>query len=129
MIAANVFPINLLFKSEFVQCFANFVTARKGTGRALPSEDVCSSIGSIVYCVLGHAEEESWSEEKIFKEFESNGMLEQILRCSTVPTTAIQWKFFFWILELLQTCARFLTRKFKSGKPCGDTLRAILTGH
>mmetsp|Transcript_3568 Transcript_3568/g.8130 ORF Transcript_3568/g.8130 Transcript_3568/m.8130 type:complete len:281 (+) Transcript_3568:720-1562(+) len=32
------------------------------------------------------------------------------------------------ILESLQRCALFLSKKFKSGEPCGDTLEAIVEG-
>ena len=32
------------------------------------------------------------------------------------------------VIEELESCIHILTRKFKNGEPCGDTLKAILDG-
>lgn len=72
-----------------------------------------------------------WSKEKFFYTLGKSGMLEHILRCSTV----LEEQMSFWpgfhrclssILQLLELCAGFVTPVFKSGSPCGDTLKALL---
>lgn len=121
-----VVPIDLIFESTFLQVLANFIEARKGNGRALPCEYVCDIIFSMVSCILELAiDRKGWTTEKTFKKFESSGILQQLLRCSTVPAIGPGLDNFF---VLLGCCTRLVTRKFKIGEPCGDTLKAILDG-
>lgn len=126
-ICCNAVPIDLKFDSNFFQVFADFIKVRKGNGRALPCEDVCNLFGDMICGIYGSAvTRNGWSKEKIFKKLESSGVLEQVLRCSTIPVTfGSDQDLFFGELEC---CTRLLTRKFKIGEPCGDTLKAILDG-
>lgn len=128
-------PVFMAFETEFFEVLSDFIKARKGNGRGLPDADVCDSIILIVYYAFFTASDDGgWSNEKIFKKLEASGMLEQILRISTVPVP-VEWRGWYGLecfsdllLENLQSSLYILNRKFKSGKPCGDTLKSILEG-
>lgn len=124
----GVIPTDLMFKSKFFQVLADLIKARKGNRRALPCEDVSCTVARLVQLTLSVAlERDGCPAEKTFKKLESSGILEQMLRCLTATNGTFGYPpdHFFGKLEC---CTGFLTRKFKIGTPCGDTLRAILDG-
>lgn len=127
--------VNLAFECGFFQVVASFIKARKGNGRALPHALICGFVGRLAFYTFVVASFHGWSVDKIFKKFEESGFLEQIIRCSTVPKTSdvgeATWEsqgYLRIMLGELQSCISILTQKFKSGKPCGETLKAILDG-
>lgn len=138
ILMCSLFTSQVIFESELFQVLANFIKARKANGIALPSSLVCSHLGKIVHCTLVTAnDDQPWATEKIFKKFEASGILEQILRCSTVPNTPVEpggnhWEthnFLDIVLGYLESSiGSVLTQKLKIGEPCGDTLNAILQG-
>mmetsp|Transcript_17602 Transcript_17602/g.43307 ORF Transcript_17602/g.43307 Transcript_17602/m.43307 type:complete len:847 (+) Transcript_17602:218-2758(+) len=130
MMAKHAVPVALAFEGDFFRVLADFVASRKGNGRALPSTSVCKAIGLIVSTSIRVAQlnfDNKWTAEKIFKKFEVCGMLEQFLRCVTVLVT-VDKETAHQMLDQLQSCTVILSKKFKRGDPCGETLRAIVDG-
>eukprot|EP00978_Attheya_sp_CCMP212_P016325 scaffold42639_cov37-Attheya_sp.AAC.8 len=136
-------PVALAFEKDFFRVLADFVLARKGSGSGsgsnLPSADVSDTISlivsnAIITCLYSF--DKPWTAEKIFKKLEACGMLEQFMRCSTVPqeydsSAHGESKFapgLYKTYDELLTCIAFLKKKFKQGEPCGDCLSAILNG-
>mmetsp|Transcript_3571 Transcript_3571/g.8138 ORF Transcript_3571/g.8138 Transcript_3571/m.8138 type:complete len:366 (+) Transcript_3571:371-1468(+) len=135
MFRNHVVPVALAFEqgnNKFFYVLADLVKARKGNkGRGLPVPRVNSTITGIVVAAMETAVvkfDNPWSPEMLFKKFEATGLLEQFLRCMTVPADADPTACLMHILDSLQRCALFLSKKFKSGEPCGDTLKAIVEG-
>jgi len=127
-------PVVLAFESDFFQVLAGFVQARLGSenGRALPSERIWRSVSAIVSLAFRASItvfDNKWRPEKFLRKLETTGVLEQLLRCLTVPQEQDDVAYALDLLQCLQACPDFLSRKFKEGKPCGDTLRAILDGN
>jgi len=136
-------PVALAFEKGFFRVLADFVLARKGSGSGsnLPSADVCDTISllvsnAIISCL--YSLDNPWTSEKTFKKLEACGMLEQFMRCSTVPqeydTNSGRYgplgyaPGLYKTYDELLTCIAFLKKKFKKGEPCGDCLSAILNG-
>jgi len=124
----HIVPVALAFEGDFFRVLADFIASRKGDGRALPSTVVCECIGWIIFnsCKVANLSfDNKWRFETIFKKLEACGMLEQFLRCVTV---AVDKESAHLILGTLQSCTVILSKKFKRGDPCGETLRAIVDG-
>mmetsp|Transcript_35799 Transcript_35799/g.86595 ORF Transcript_35799/g.86595 Transcript_35799/m.86595 type:complete len:438 (+) Transcript_35799:394-1707(+) len=128
-------PVVLAFESEFFQVLSSFIKVRKESdGRAMPSTRLCNKIALLVstaftFSISGF--DNNWSSEKSFKKLDASGILEEFLRCATVPypTESADWnKHLYTTLYFLQLCTRILLQRFQKGKPCGDTLQAILDG-
>lgn len=140
MFERHVVPTSLVFGSKFFHVLANFLKARHEDG---DENDrlymcICGAVGKIIEGALDTAlyHDNSWSTEKIFKKWEASGMLEQILLCATVPAEVplgsavflMSQDGFGCVLMKLKSCSDFVIQTFKSGQPCGDTLKAILAG-
>jgi len=128
-------PVVLAFESEFFQVLSSFIKVRKESdGRAMPSTRLCNQIALLVssaFTVSISGFDNNWSSEKSFKKLDASGILEEFLRCATVPypTESADWnKHLYTTLYFLQLCTRILLQRFQKGKPCGDTLQAILDG-
>ncbi|CAJ1967180.1 unnamed protein product [Cylindrotheca closterium] len=125
-------PTVMVFESDFFQVLAEFVRARKADGRALPSTDICETITLIVsnaYMSTQMAFDNKWTTEKTLKKLEATGVLVEFIRCATVPQPGEQHaRGFFRMLDEMQTCTPFLSKKFQKGEPCGDIVHAILEG-
>jgi len=122
--------VALAFEREFFHALGTFVKARKGRDNLLPAEDISQSVVLMVVKSFGVATSSAnykfrWHAEKVFKKFESSGILEQFLRCLTLEEDHLSMILF---LNDLQSCVSFLHRNFKKGQPCGDVLIAILQG-
>jgi hypothetical protein len=129
-------PVALAFEKDFFKVLADFILVRKGNGRALPSTDISDTISLIVsntVITCRYRFDNPWTAEKIFKKFDTSGVLAQFMRCSTVPQR-YDGSLGDWAPGLLKaydellTCVSFLKKKIKKGEPCGDTVAAILEG-
>ncbi|CAJ1942146.1 unnamed protein product [Cylindrotheca closterium] len=125
-------PTALVFESQFFQALAGFVKARKGNGRALPCADICATVTLMVsnaYMATRAAFDNKWTSEKALKKLEATGVLEEFIRCATVPQPphCCSPQLSLMIGEF-QTCTPFLTKKLVKGQPCGDVVHAILEG-
>mmetsp|Transcript_40237 Transcript_40237/g.97142 ORF Transcript_40237/g.97142 Transcript_40237/m.97142 type:complete len:560 (+) Transcript_40237:944-2623(+) len=123
-------PLALAFESEFFSVLAGLVKARKGNGRSLPSKLMCKAITKIVSEAFDTCLTKQWSTDKAFQKLAESGMLEEFIRCVTVPQSMSQSEEgkITMMMQLLSCCADVLERKFKRGKSC-DVLGAILNGN
>ncbi|CAJ1956015.1 unnamed protein product [Cylindrotheca closterium] len=126
----HVVPVVVAFQSGFFEALASFIKASQGTDRALPGRKVALHVVGILhraYFTATKRLDKRWSGEKFFKRLEANGMLEQSLRCLTIPQLFESQRLIAdTMLRALQSCATvILSKAFKPGEPCGDTLRAI----
>mmetsp|Transcript_19975 Transcript_19975/g.49097 ORF Transcript_19975/g.49097 Transcript_19975/m.49097 type:complete len:366 (+) Transcript_19975:78-1175(+) len=129
-LACHAVPVAIALEGEFFQVLANFIRARQG-GSSLPAPMICTQINSIIFWSLSVATtrfDPCWSKEKYFDTLESSGMLEQFLRVVTVPQFPESDTLMSNVLDTLASCRDLLSKKFKKGTPCGDTLRAIADG-
>lgn len=118
------------FEGEFFTALADCVKARKGTGRALPSEQICYFLTLTVsnaYQASRLSFDNTWTSEQAFKKLEATGALEQFFRCVSVPQAQDDW-YLFGMLDELQACIPFIKKKLQPGQPCGDAIIAILDG-
>mmetsp|Transcript_31791 Transcript_31791/g.76998 ORF Transcript_31791/g.76998 Transcript_31791/m.76998 type:complete len:505 (-) Transcript_31791:211-1725(-) len=130
---SHAVPVAFAFDSDFFSALADMIKARKGEGRALPSEKICFCIA---HCLVPNAVyvatsqfDNTWSTEKAFKKLEASGLLEQFLRCATAPAPqGAPVSYFGELLQSLLDFPVFLSRKFKRGDPCGDAVTAIVDG-
>ena len=120
------------FCSGFFDTLAEFIQARNAP--LLPCPDVAETIcllASNAFCTLMF-KTDPLPVEKIFKKWESCGMLKEYIRCTTIPQAADAFMFPPGILkvyeELSNNCTLLVKKKFKEGEPCGDVITAILTG-
>mmetsp|Transcript_35793 Transcript_35793/g.86585 ORF Transcript_35793/g.86585 Transcript_35793/m.86585 type:complete len:438 (+) Transcript_35793:394-1707(+) len=128
-------PVVLAFESEFFQVLSSFIKVRKESdGRAMPSTRLCNQIALLVssaFTVSISGFDNNWSSDKSFKKLEASGILEEFLRCVTEPAPQMKGGWFDAVcntLYLLELSTRILLKRFQKGKPCGDTLQAILDG-
>ncbi|CAJ1961753.1 unnamed protein product [Cylindrotheca closterium] len=130
----QIVPGAVAFESEFFQILADFVKARrsKKKRRRLPSQENCRLICEIVsnaYIASQEGFDNNWPAERVFKKLEESGILQQFLRCLTVPGSMKNYpKRITSMLDNLHNCPLILKKKFKRGQPCGDTLSAIIEG-
>lgn len=131
-ILRHAVPTVLAFEGEFFAAVADFVKARKGKGQALPCEDVGYTFTAIVansYLTSTRNFDNPWTTEKVLKKLEATGILEQFLRCVTVPETYESLgPPLHTFLDEFQHCIPFVSKKLKPGQPCGDVINAILEG-
>ncbi|CAJ1961605.1 unnamed protein product [Cylindrotheca closterium] len=124
-------PVKIAFEAEFFHALANFIRARKG-GTSLPSPLVCTSINAMVFWSFTVATKKpfdpKWSDEQYFDTLEECGMLEQFLRCVTVPQFPESDTLMTRLLNSIASCPNLLRTKFQEGMPCRDTLQALVDG-
>mmetsp|Transcript_5066 Transcript_5066/g.12084 ORF Transcript_5066/g.12084 Transcript_5066/m.12084 type:complete len:485 (+) Transcript_5066:75-1529(+) len=125
-------PVALAFESELFNSLADFVKARKGNGRALPCPDIADTITLIVsnaHNTSRVAFDNTWTTEKALKKLEATGVLEQFIRCATVPQPYdFSAPGLFKMLDEFQACVPFISTNLQRGQPCGDVVIAILEG-
>ncbi|CAJ1942148.1 unnamed protein product [Cylindrotheca closterium] len=125
-------PVAIAFETEFFNVLADFVKARKGNGRALPCADIADTITLIVsnaYNTSKNTYDNTWTTEKSLKKLEATGVLEQFIRCATVPQAHdFSAPGLFRMLDEFQACIPFISKKLLQGQPCGEVAMAILEG-
>ena len=93
--------VQLAFKCDFYQVLANSIKVLK---RVLPHFFYCGLVGVVAQGSLEaarHSSDDCWTTEKIFKKFEASGLLEQMLRCSTVSTPTEYSKLVVYLRQVL----------------------------
>merc|ERR1719469_1044291 len=121
-------PVAIALEKEVFRVLGGFVAARKAP--ALPTADIADTVVltmSNAVIASMYDSEKRWSSEKVFRRMESCGMLEQFIRCSTVPQPGDHLSVSKAYEELMM-CVSFLKKKFKTGEPCGDVVLRIMDG-
>jgi len=123
------------FEKDYFSALASLVDARKAPNLpcAEVAETVCWTV-QMALCTVSTQNpkrtSKSWSGNKLFKEFESCGLLVQFVRCSaSYPAEGVLG----FGEEVLTVYEAILQDKpmigwFQKGQPCGDTANAILKG-
>ena len=138
----NFFPIAL--SSGLFNALAQLSKARKAPDH-MPDDETAETVCSIFanacrscsICIRNYNNNSGddmaagkMTDEQVMKTMEGTGLLEQWIRCSTVPSTVEVWNknaIYEAYLDLLN-CPTLIRKKFVCGQPCGDMVRAILNG-
>jgi hypothetical protein len=113
--------------ADLLAVLAKFYAARGKPN--MPCADVTEAMLKIVINCHGALSNDGWEQEKIFKKLESTGILGQVFRCYTLPSTRpndIQNN--FSVLDAVMQCSVLVKRKLKPGQPTGDILAAVIAG-
>jgi len=120
--------VKVAFEKGFFHSLAEFIAARPSP--CLP----CPGLAETINCIVSNTQRNlhlhsGADNEMIWRKLEATGILLQFLRCSTSPATTGQYHpAFYKLYDSLLLCPTFLKKSFKIGKPCGDTVCAILDG-
>lgn len=119
--------VERVLESNLLETLARLCAAREKT--EMPCPDVTESILSIVNNFRVTLYLKDWEKEKIFKLVESTGMLAQVLRCITQPSTdpgALDGH--LKMMDELMECQALVRKKLKPGQSTGDVLEEVLSG-
>ena len=124
-------PVEVAFEKGFFKVLCDFIKARKAP--LLPSADLAETVCLLTTNAFINLifRPNPLTPEKVFKKLETCGMLEQYIRCSTIPQEYDSYEFHPGIIkfyEELIECQHFIRKRFKPGEPCGDAVEAILDG-
>ena len=117
------------FKKEYFSAIASCIAVRKRTALLDPmvAESVCWTIHMALSIV---SVTESWTPAKLFKKFDSCGVLVSFIRCSVQYPPEGQIGFGEGVLAVYEMLMQDKNTicKFQKGQPCGDATYAILSG-
>ena len=118
------------FKKKYFSAIASCIAVRKRTALLDPmvAEFVCWTIHMALLQIVRVSE--SWTPAKLFKKFDSCGVLVSFIRCSVQYPPEGQVGFGEAVLGVYDFLMKDkkTVRKFQKGQPCGDAAYAILSG-
>lgn len=133
---ANV--VRAAFGSGFFRALGDMVKVRKGNNALMPADDVGEIIALVIangyYTTRSKFGDNSWPSERGFRKLDDCGVLEEFLRCATVPNqdAVVDTQISDTVLKLtfdeLQACMVILQQRFKKTDACGKVVHTILAG-
>jgi hypothetical protein len=121
--------VEVAFEKDFFNILAKFIAGREAP--LLP----CADVAEIINFIIGNTRvtyqkylfKMNYNSSIVWEKLESNGILLQFIRCSTIPQTHENHGLYFSYENLIE-CLPQIKEKFQPGQPCGDIVTEILSG-